>query len=165
VTEKIPPKKAAVWLPRSENPAAKAAKEGRISHEKYWCTHGITRPKCLVCDGAKGFVYLTGGGTHFHATPKCRALAEGQEKVRQRGGNPEAIEAIHSASRDLERRDPCKICAPAIAQRRVAKKDKPVDTPPEPHDRPPTSSLARLKAEAKAKGISLQELVNRSKQT
>ncbi len=38
------PQKAAVWLPRSQNPAAKKAKKGDGSYKKYWCDHGVTRP-------------------------------------------------------------------------------------------------------------------------
>ena len=75
------------------------------------CVHGIKWGECVVCDARLGErFYFTGGGTHVHSTPLCKALAEGQEKVRRRGGNPEPIEVVTRYGDHLDRRDACKVC-------------------------------------------------------
>lgn len=94
------------------------------------CAHGVKWGECIVCDGSLGArFYFTGGGTHVHATPICTALAEGQEKVRRRGGNPEVIEVVPRYGDHLDRRDPCKVCLP---QRRKASPDEPKRRKPSP---------------------------------
>ncbi len=77
------------------------------------CQHGVARGECVVCDPKIGTrFYFTGGGTHVHSTPTCRALADGQEKVRRRGGNPDVIDVVPRYSGFLDARDPCRHCLP-----------------------------------------------------
>jgi hypothetical protein len=75
------------------------------------CNHGVTWGECVVCDASLGKrFYYTGGGTHVHSTPMCKALAEGQEKVRRRDGSPDVIDVVPMYGGDLEGCDPCKVC-------------------------------------------------------
>jgi hypothetical protein len=75
------------------------------------CHHGVRRGQCVVCDARIGTrFYYTGGGTHVHSTPICEALYRGQEKVRRRGGYPEAIEVVRIYAGILDVRDPCRHC-------------------------------------------------------
>jgi hypothetical protein len=57
-------------------------------------------------------VYMTSGGSAFHATKLCRYLIEGQQKVADRGGTPAPIESVHRnvASRGYS---PCLLCFPS----------------------------------------------------
>lgn len=103
-----------------------------------YCRHNILRAHCVACTrGLKGFLYATGGGTHFHTTPECTLLAVGQEKVRRRGGTTEPIVAVHSQSGVIEGLDPCAGCATR----------QPIPQPPQSGGPSPSAStLQRLKA-------------------
>lgn len=92
-----------------------AADVKRQRYLKYWCEHGVKRGKCVLCDGTSGYLYFTGGGTSYHASPECPSLVKGQQHVAQRGGSPEQIEAVRSARSAAPRRA-CRTCRPDEAQ-------------------------------------------------
>lgn len=74
------------------------------------CPHGMGSPDwCSLCRGAeKPSVFITAGGMHYHATPSCSALRDGQALV----GNPSPIETVAFGSALLDGRKPCKTCKP-----------------------------------------------------
>jgi hypothetical protein len=79
------------------------------------CKHGEqNRAFCSICRDMpkeqRKIVYFTSGGQHFHFSPGCSALAEGQEMVKQRGGTPATLE---SGFLDTVRanRKPCRTCS------------------------------------------------------
>lgn len=56
-------------------------------------------------------IYVTGGGSRTHRDPMCSALLRGQDKVADRGGTPELVEAIVTDAYTTLGREPCMICA------------------------------------------------------
>ena len=128
-----------------------------------FCRHALDWTKCVVCgDGIVGYVYITGGGTHFHTTPDCTALVQGQEKVRRRGGNQEPIEAAHTMSGVVDRRVPCRACAqrhprsdPSRTKRSASARQS----------AGPASSLERMKLDARRQGLTLQEVASGGKRS
>lgn len=118
-----------------------------------YCRHSIKVERCVVCTpGLTGYLYCTGGGTHFHTTPACGSLAQGQEKVRRRGGVTEPIQPVHSLSGAIEGLDPCATCAT-----RPRRPTPLVDRLPNPTGA--ASTLDRLKAEARRRGVPLSVVV------
>lgn len=78
------------------------------------CKHGEqNRVFCSICrdsvEAPRKLVYFTSGGQHFHLTPNCTALSEGQAIVRQRGGIPAIINSGYLDTVRIERK-PCKTC-------------------------------------------------------
>lgn len=78
------------------------------------CKHGEqNKAFCSICkdlpDEQRKIVYFTAGGQHFHFSPRCSALAEGQELVKQRGGTPAMLESGFLDSVRVIRK-PCKTC-------------------------------------------------------
>ena len=78
------------------------------------CKHGEqNRAFCSICKDSvekdRKPVYFTSGGQHFHFTPSCTALSEGQEIVRQRGGTPAIVESGYLDTVRVYRK-PCKTC-------------------------------------------------------
>ena len=78
------------------------------------CKHGEqNRAFCSICrdvtEPLRRLVYFTAGGQHFHFTPNCVSLAEGQEIVRQRGGTAALIETGYLDTIRVSRK-PCKTC-------------------------------------------------------
>ena len=78
------------------------------------CRHGEeNRNLCVICKNedvkAREIVYFTGGGMHYHRTAECKALAEGQKIVIDRGGTPSEIEWGYLDVLQLKRK-PCKTC-------------------------------------------------------
>lgn len=119
-----------------------------------YCRHSIKVDRCVVCTpGLTGYLYSTGGGTHFHTTPACGSLASGQENVRRRGGVTEPIEPVHSLSGKIEGLDPCRGCAtrPRPAPTLVAGPSISTGA---------ASTLDRLKAEASLRGVSLAQVAD-----
>jgi len=95
-----------------------------------YCNHGIQRGECVVCDPElRNRYYLTGGGSHFHRIPGCKALAAGQAKVVARGGQPEPIEVLHLLSGPGGWRDPCMTCFPFGTVRVTGSSQAPVLDP------------------------------------
>lgn len=86
----------------------------KAAFNKFWCDHSIERPKRNVCDGASGYLYFTGGGSSYHATPECKALRKGQAQVDARGGAPEQVQAVRTI-RSTNGRRPCRTCKPVEA--------------------------------------------------
>lgn len=77
------------------------------------CLHGLLLGTCKHCAlDALPNVFITGGGTHYHARSDCPALAVGQRLVEERGGTPDPIEQVHRGSARLEGRSACKTCRP-----------------------------------------------------
>ena len=78
------------------------------------CKHGEQNPAfCPICSVApperREIVYFTAGGQHFHISPTCRALAEGQKIVSERGGTPAILDSGYLDTVRLSRK-PCKTC-------------------------------------------------------
>lgn len=78
------------------------------------CKHGELNPQfCSICRDSepqeRKSVYFTAGGQHFHLKTDCSALLEGQQLVRDRGGNPAPLQ---SGYLDVVKhsRKPCKTC-------------------------------------------------------
>lgn len=78
------------------------------------CVHLLPRGQCVDCKHRGEIVYVTDGGTAYHATPQCSALLAGQDDVLARGGKlgklrvVSPIEALAGG-----RRRPCYTCRPA----------------------------------------------------
>jgi len=77
------------------------------------CIHGIDEVTCSICKVA-GLpdVYISGGGSKFHARPDCAALLKGQQRVKSRNGVTEPIERVVRGSAKVAKRDPCRTCHP-----------------------------------------------------
>ena len=77
------------------------------------CRHELYLETCSICKGdALPDVYISGGGIRFHSRPDCETLLEGQEQVRQKGGDVSPIERVGRGSARLLDRDPCRNCKP-----------------------------------------------------
>ena len=64
---------------------------------------------CSLCRSSdKPNVHITAGGMHYHATPSCSALKDGQALV----VNPAPIETVSLGSAAVAGRKPCKTCKP-----------------------------------------------------
>lgn len=74
------------------------------------CKHEIVpAASCTLCaQEDRPHVYVTGGGTRYHATPHCSALVKGQRRV----GTPEPIETAALGSTKVEGRSACRTCKP-----------------------------------------------------
>lgn len=88
-------------LPRDQLPSHCVHIEG--GHPD-WCT--------LCRNSGLGSVYITAGGSHYHASPKCAALRAGQAEVASRGGTPGIIETATLGSSITANRWPCAACTP-----------------------------------------------------
>jgi hypothetical protein len=78
------------------------------------CIHDLTVRTCSICLRSDlPPVFVTGGGTRYHATEKCSALLEGQQQVLAHGGTPDAIRQTRLGSAMVDGRDPCRTCRPA----------------------------------------------------
>ncbi|MGI8807173.1 MAG: hypothetical protein ACR2KK_04930 [Acidimicrobiales bacterium] len=77
------------------------------------CRHELPAGACSICkhDGRPA-VYLTAGGSRFHARRDCPGLLDGQRHIEGRGGTTEPIETVVRGSARLEGRDGCLVCAP-----------------------------------------------------
>jgi|HubBroStandDraft_4_1064222.scaffolds.fasta_scaffold13436_4 hypothetical protein len=80
-------------------------------------------------------VWVTGGGTHYHATETCQALVDGQAQIEQRGGKPAKIMVVSVVSGNAGRRSPCGFCMPADAASPVPRLAQPGPSPPLPRRR------------------------------
>jgi hypothetical protein len=141
--ESVVPASAPAVMKRRRNPAEVlhlAIKNGQAAHPDPFCIHRVQRAKCVRCTpSVQGkYVYITGGGTAFHAHPDCTALVRGQRKVERRGGWPEQIEAVgrFAAARV---RTPCGTCKPVPASGGVS----PKRAKPSPAVAPPPRTALR----------------------
>ncbi len=81
----------------------KAASQGR-------CIHNVSGYTCPLCAGEYRVVFISGGGTHWHLRRNCSALEDGQEQVRLRGGQVEAIASYGRNEPSVRGKDPCITC-------------------------------------------------------
>jgi len=64
---------------------------------------------CSICRSAnKKTVYISAGGTRYHATRHCTALQEGQAMVE----TPAPVVPAKLGTAAVEGRSPCKTCKP-----------------------------------------------------
>ena len=80
------------------------------------CKHGEQNPTfCPICSVTpperRQIVYFTTGDRHFHSSPTCTALAEGQKIVRERGGTPAILDSDYLDTFRLGRKQ-CKTRKP-----------------------------------------------------
>ena len=77
------------------------------------CKHGCCKGSArhVEFDQVTG-VYITSGGTHYHARASCYGLSSGQDLVDARAGTTAPIIAVSRFSDEIDDRDPCAVCRP-----------------------------------------------------
>jgi hypothetical protein len=77
------------------------------------CRHDLTLETCTFCkNDGRPSVFMSWGGSRYHASPTCPSLVAGQHEVEQRHGEVSEIINVRPGSEILEGRDPCKTCRP-----------------------------------------------------
>jgi hypothetical protein len=77
------------------------------------CRHDLTLETCTFCkNDGRPSVFMSWGGSRYHASPTCPSLVAGQHEVEQRHGEVSKIINVRPGSEILEGRDPCKTCRP-----------------------------------------------------
>jgi hypothetical protein len=74
------------------------------------CKHGLLPVTCSYCRAGDGIVYISGGGTAYHARRDCPSLEKGQNQVDNRGGTRAVVKAVRMGSPELDDRRPCLTC-------------------------------------------------------
>lgn len=57
-------------------------------------------------------VYISSGGLVFHGDKNCEGLADGQKRVRRRGGTPGEVIAVELKQAKNKGKTPCLVCFP-----------------------------------------------------